>query len=131
MDTKRITRKEGQSLKSREFTEIIKKFKPDLIFLGDDNAANYIGNEFLDSGIPIVFWGVNNTPVKYGIVDSKDRPGHNVTGVYQKTYYKESLNLLKKIAPHIKTFAILSDDRAGFIARQSGILTVKASSRSS
>ncbi len=110
MDSKRKKSKEQLSLMTRESTEIIKDFSPDLIFLGDDNAANYIGNQFLDMKVPIVFWGVNNTPVKYGLIDSIEKPGHNVSGVYQKTYYKESLELLKKIVPHIKTFAVLSDD---------------------
>jgi len=93
-----------------KITKLTNDFKPDIIMLGDDNAANYIGNQFLDAEIPIVFWGVNNTPVKYGLVDSIEKPGHNVTGVYQTGYYKDSLELLKKIAPKIKTFAILSDD---------------------
>ncbi len=110
MDTKRKSSKEEQFNTAKEFTKLIKRFKPDLILLGDDNATNYVGNQFLDTEIPIVFWGVNNTPVKYGLVDSLEKPGHNVTGVYQKTYYKESLELLKKIVPHVKTFAVLSDD---------------------
>ncbi|MBU0482185.1 MAG: hypothetical protein KKG47_13905 [Proteobacteria bacterium] len=83
-------------------------FAPDLIFLGDDNAANYIGNQFLDSEIPIVFWGVNNSPLKYRLLDSIAKPGHNVTGVYQSGYYLESMQLLKAIVPGIRKFAILS-----------------------
>ena len=110
MDTKRKKSKDEQTKIMLDFTRAIKDFNPNLIFLGDDNAANYIGNQFLDSNIPIVFWGVNNTPVKYGLVDSKERPGHNVTGVYQTTYYKESLLFLKKIVPNLNTFAVLSDD---------------------
>jgi len=110
MDTKRKKTKEELAVSTFKITQIIKKFKPDLIFLGDDNAANYIGNQFLDTDIPIVFWGVNNTPVKYGLVNNAEKPGHNVTGVYQTTYYKESLQLLQTIVPYVKTFAVLSDD---------------------
>ncbi len=110
MDTKRKKEKDEIAQIMVRFSKIIREFKPDLIFLGDDNAANYIGNQFLDTQIPIVFWGVNHTPVKYGIVDNAERPGHNVTGVYQTTYYAESLDFLKKIVPTIKNFAILSDD---------------------
>lgn len=110
MDTKRQKDKEYLAKITSEFTKVIREFKSDIILLGDDNAANYIGNQFLDTPIPIVFWGVNNTPVKYGLVDSEEKPGHNVTGVYQTTYYKESLQLLKNIVPQAKTFAILSDD---------------------
>jgi putative ABC transport system substrate-binding protein len=41
-----------------------------------------------------------------------DRPGHNVTGIYQPGYYRESLQLLKKVVPAVKTFAVLTDDTA-------------------
>jgi len=110
MDTKRKNSKKELAAATHKAVQIIKKFKPDLIFLGDDNAANYIGNQFLDMHFPMVFWGVNNTPVKYGLVDRADKPGHNVTGVYQTTYYKDSLQLLKTIVPSVETFAVLSDN---------------------
>lgn len=110
MDTKRKSSKEETAEATRQITEAAKTFAPDLIFLGDDNAANYIGNNFLDTKIPIVFWGVNNTPLSYGLVDSVDHPGHNVTGVYQAGYYVESLQLLKTLVPEVETFAILSDN---------------------
>jgi ABC-type uncharacterized transport system substrate-binding protein len=85
-------------------------FQPDLVMLGDDNAANYIGNQLLDTDTPVVFWGINGLPLKYGLVDSMDNPGHNITGIWQAGYHKESLELLKKIVPDVKTFAILSCD---------------------
>jgi ABC-type uncharacterized transport system substrate-binding protein len=110
MDTKRKKSKEERAGMTIEIVRIAGEFNPDIMLLGDDNAAKYIGNQFLDSDIPIVFWGVNNTPVKYGLVDSKDSPGHNVTGVYQRGYYAESIELVKSLAPGVRTFAILSDD---------------------
>ncbi len=110
MDTKRKKSKGERAAMTTEIAGIAKEFRPDIMLLGDDNAAKYIGNQFLDSEIPIVFWGVNNTPVKYGLVDNKDNPGHNVTGVYQSGYYAESLELVKSLVPGVKTFAILSDD---------------------
>lgn len=97
-----------------------KEFSPDIILLGDDNAVKYIGKKFFRTNIPVVFWGVNNTPVKYGLLKTKDEPGFNITGVYQKGYYVEGVNFLKKIVPEIKTFAILSD------ATPTGRLHVKA-----
>jgi ABC-type uncharacterized transport system substrate-binding protein len=87
-----------------------KAFHPDLIFLGDDEAGNYIGGLYLDTAVPVVFWGFNDNPVKYGLVDTASRPGHNVTGVYQSGYYVESLQLLKAIVPGVRTIAVLSDD---------------------
>jgi putative ABC transport system substrate-binding protein len=110
MDTKRKNKNEEIIAASVRIANEIKEFKPDLIMLGDDNATNYIGNQFVDTTIPVVFWGVDGTPMKYGLLDSIDHPGHNVTGVYQPGYYKESMEYLKKLLPDIKTFAILSDD---------------------
>jgi putative tryptophan/tyrosine transport system substrate-binding protein len=90
--------------------EEIAEFEPDIVLLGDDNAANHIGNEFIDSDTPVLFWGVNGTPVKYGLLDSHKRPGHNVTGIYQAGYLLESIELFKKIVPSVKTIAVISDD---------------------
>ncbi len=109
MDSKRKNSKAEMEDASNKIFKLANDFKPDLIFLGDDNATKHIGKIFIDTAIPIVFWGVNNTPVKYGLLDSKERPGHNVTGIYQTTYYEDSLRLLKIMVPGAKTFAILSD----------------------
>ncbi|OGW42276.1 MAG: hypothetical protein A2X57_02505 [Nitrospirae bacterium GWD2_57_8] len=110
LDAKRKKSREEKVESTARITRLAREFKPDLIFLGEDDAAEYIGGQFLDTETPLVFWGVNNTPVKYGLVDRQDRPGHNVTGIFQPGYYVESLNLLKKIAPRVKTFAVLTDD---------------------
>jgi ABC-type uncharacterized transport system substrate-binding protein len=68
------------------------------------------GFQFLDTELPVVFYGVKNTPVKYGLVDEPQRPGHNVTGVYAIGFYRDCLELLTRIVPSAKTFAILSDE---------------------
>ncbi len=110
MDTKRKnSRPEMASATSRIMAEI-RRFAPDLVLLGDDNAANYIGNQLLDTKIPVVFWGINGLPLKYGLVDRLDAPGHNVTGVWQSGYHKESLDLLKRLVPKAQTFGILACD---------------------
>ena len=110
MDTKRKSNKDEMVKSTARIVKEIKTFNPDALLLGDDNAVNYIGNQFINTKIPIFIWGVDNTPLKYGLVDSIEKPGHNVTGTYQTGYYTESLEFLKKIVPGIKTFAVLSDD---------------------
>jgi len=110
MDAKRKNSKGDLEAASLAIMRRAREFKPDIILLGDDDAANYIGKRYLDTDIPVVFWGVNNSPVKYGLVDTAERPGHNVTGVYQSAYYIESLELLKVLKPAAKTFIVLSDD---------------------
>lgn len=112
LDAKRKSKKSEIDIMSSRIYQAIREFKPDLLFLGDDEAVDSLGRRFLDTGMPVVFWGMNNTPIKYGLVDSQEKPGHNITGVYQSGYYAESLQLLKKLVPRAKTFAILSDDTA-------------------
>lgn len=110
MDTKHKNSRSEIVASVSEVMKQISRFSPDLVLLGDDNAANYIGNQLIDTEIPVVFWGVNGLPLKYGLLDSLAKPGHNVTGVYQAGYLKECLDFLKKVSPEVKTFAILSDD---------------------
>lgn len=110
MDTKRRnTRAELAAATDRIMGELW-EFKPDIVLLGDDNAANFIGNQLLGSKLPVVFWGINGLPLKYGLIQNLDAPGSNITGVWQSGYYKESLELLKRLVPKAKTFAILACD---------------------
>ncbi|MFH0754118.1 MAG: ABC transporter substrate binding protein [Candidatus Omnitrophota bacterium] len=110
MDTKHKNKKNEIASTTDEVVDEIKAFKPDLVFLGDDNAANFIGARLMGASVPVVFWGVDFNPLAYGYINSMEHPGHNITGVYQSGYFKESLEILKKLVPGIKTFAILSDN---------------------
>jgi ABC-type uncharacterized transport system substrate-binding protein len=110
MDTKRSNSRADIAAATHRILAVLRDFRPDLVMLGDDNAANYIGNQLLDTDTPVVFWGINGLPLKYGLVDSMDRPGHNVTGVWQQGYPKETLELLHTLVPAAKTFAILACD---------------------
>ena len=110
MDTKRKSRKADILAQTAKILPDLERFKPDLVILGDDNAARYVGTQLLDGPIPVVFYGMDVTPLKYGLVDSLERPGHNVTGIYQTFYFREALLTLQKLAPSVKTFAILSDN---------------------
>ena len=110
MDTKRKHSFHEIAQTTARIMQSIDAFRPDLVLLGDDNAANYIGNQLLDTAIPVVFWGINGLPLKYGLVESMDSPGHNITGVWQAGYPKESLDLLTRLCPEVKTFAVLACD---------------------
>ena len=110
MDTKRRDSRADIARATARIIAEIKAFKPDLLLLGDDNAANFVGNQFVDTELPIVFWGINGLPLKHGLIQRMDAPGRNVTGVWQSGYHQESLDLLKKIVPSAQTFAILACD---------------------
>lgn len=84
--------------------------KPDLVFTTDDDALKWVGLKLED--VPVVFNGVNGDPQRYlssGKIDSLAKPGHNLTGVYQTTYYRQSLLLVKKLVPSARTFATITD----------------------
>jgi putative ABC transport system substrate-binding protein len=110
MDTKRKTDEASIAAATKAVLDEAKTFQPDILLLGDDNAANFVGNQFLDTPTPVVFWGINGLPVKYGLIEMPDKPGHNITGIYQAGYLKECVELLKKIVPGIKTMAVIADD---------------------
>lgn len=110
MDTKRRNSRSEIAITTERIVREIRAFKPNVVMLGDDNAANYIGNQLLGTKIPVVFWGINGLPLKYGLIENLDTPGGNITGVWQSGYYKESLELLKRLVPKAKTFAILACD---------------------
>ncbi len=110
MDTKRKNSKSEMAQSLARVIAEIDDFQPDILLLGDDNAANYISNQYFDTETPIVFWGINGLPLKYGIIDSLTKPGHNVTGIYQRGYYIEAFAYFHKIVPGLKTIAVLADD---------------------
>jgi ABC-type uncharacterized transport system substrate-binding protein len=110
MDTKRRDSRADMASATARIMTAIRAFQPDLVLLGDDNAARYVGGQLLDTATPVVFWGINGLPLKYGLVDSMDSPGRNVTGVWQSGYHKESLDLLKRLVPKARSFAILACD---------------------
>jgi len=110
MDTKRANSRAQIAQAVAKVVARIDAFGPDLLLLGDDNATRYIAGNYLDTRLPVVFWGVNGSPTKYDLIDSMDRPGHNVTGVYQAGYLKEGVQWLRKLLPGINRMAVLSDD---------------------
>ena len=83
MDTKRRDTRAEMATATARIMGAIRDFNPDIVLLGDDNAAKHVGGQLLDSKTPVVFWGINGLPLKYGLVDSMDAPGRNITGVWQ------------------------------------------------
>ena len=110
MDTKRGNSRAEIAQSVARVVARIDAFRPTLLLLGDDNATRYIAANYLDTRLPVVFWGVNGSPTKYDLIDSMERPGHNVTGVYQAGYLKEGVEWLRKLLPDINRMAVLSDD---------------------
>lgn len=110
MDAQRNSSPSQLALNTRAILAQLHGFSPDLVFLGDNVAINYIGNALIDSNIPVVFWGLNGLPLKYGLVETIDNPERNITGVWQIGFHVEAVKLLKRLVPEAETFGIIADD---------------------
>lgn len=110
MDSRRIKESEFQNI-SKLILQEIKTIKPKLVYITDDNALKYIG-AFIDSSIPIVYSGINNSlRTEYPwILERK-----NVFGLSERplifrtiTTISEKLNLKNS-----KILILLGDDSTG------------------
>jgi putative ABC transport system substrate-binding protein len=110
MDALTLTTPDQMQTQADRILADIRARKPDLVFTTDDDALARVGLALDD--FPVVFNGVNGDPRRYLVsarIDSIEKPGHNLTGVYQTTYYRQSLMLIKKLVPSAKTFATITD----------------------
>jgi ABC-type uncharacterized transport system substrate-binding protein len=105
MDTKRSSSKEAIEAKGKEARALIDKWKPDLVYTSDDDAQEHVAKHYVNSGVPIVFSGVNKHPRTYGFEGSQ-----NVTGVLEHEHFIESLRLVQAMVPGAKRVAAVFDD---------------------
>lgn len=114
MDTKRNTDEPFKINAGKKTLALIKEFNPTVVILADDNAQEYVGKFLVDKpGLSVVFCGVNADPAQYRY------PGNNVTGVCERPFIRNNLNLLKKVAPGIRSYTVITDTSStskGFIA---------------
>lgn len=90
----------------------IRQFNPDVVVTLDDNAFQAVAMKLVDTPIRIVFSGLNRHPEDYNAVrpylDTRQHPGHNVTGVCEKLHAVEAIRVFSRIIP-LKRLAVLSD----------------------
>jgi ABC-type uncharacterized transport system substrate-binding protein len=114
MDTKRknntdeLIREQG-----RTALEKIRSFRPNVLVTLDDNAFRTVALSLADGPIPIVFCGLNGQPENYNkeraFMNSRKRPGHNVTGVYEKLHFVNAVRVHKKLFPQTEKIMVISD----------------------
>jgi len=104
MDTQRYPGEEYRVNIGQKALALVSEFKPQIVIATDDNAQEYFGRHLVNrKHISLIFCGVNAEASQYNY------PGNNVTGIYERVFIRDSLYLLKKAVPSIKTFSILSD----------------------
>lgn len=113
MDTKRknntpelIDRQAARAL------DEIEKFNPDVVLTVDDNAFRKIALPASGSSINYVFSGLNGQPETYDgqnrFMKNRSEPGENITGVYEKLYIREAIQVLSNIHD-LETVMMLGD----------------------
>lgn len=102
LDTKRLPETAFKG-KVNEAKAAFKRFKPDLVILGDDNALRLLGPDMAATGLPVVYFGINDNPRKYF-----DRLPENVTGVLERVPLMQWVRILTKIVPGaVKVLALM------------------------
>ena len=96
MDTKRHSTKAWKKRTGAEARAIIEDWRPDLVYVSDDNAQQYVTRHYLNDDIPFVFSGVNDAPSKYGFDHAE-----NITGVLEHEHATQTLRLLKSLVPEV------------------------------
>lgn len=103
LDAKRLGKEELQA-RANEAIELIRHWKPHLVYTNDDIAQEYVTTKFLNTGIPFVYSAVNKAPRNYGFDTAS-----NVTGVLEHEHFAATLNLLRMIRPGIRRIAVVTD----------------------
>ena len=104
LDTIRKTSPEWEEKVAEDAVEKIGDFKPDVVIVFDDNACELVAKKYIGKTLPFVFAGMNADPGDYGF------PTDNITGVVEKHQVRESMELLKRLAPDVKKVAMIADD---------------------
>jgi ABC-type uncharacterized transport system substrate-binding protein len=108
MDTYRANATpEAMQREGQKALEEIAEFKPDIVFILDDPAARFVMMPLVGRpDLSLVFSGMNGQPEMYNdikkFLDTRARPGSNVTGVYETLYVAQSLKVMAQAVPGLR-----------------------------
>ncbi len=105
MDTKNDP--EGGPEKAKEAHALYRRFKPDGVIAGDDNAQSMFVVPYLKDKVetPVMFCGVNADPETYGY------PASNVSGILERQHFEEAIAMMNQLVPDLR--------KVGFIMKAS------------
>lgn len=107
MDVKRHRSPAEKAARGRLAREAVEAFRPDLLYLSDDDAVAEVAVPYAGSRMPIVVSGVNRTLPEHGLEGAP-----NITGVLEREHVAESLRLLRAVVPGARRLAMVSDPSA-------------------
>ena len=121
IDSKRNTSEAWKIKASQMAKKKVASFKPDVVIAADDNTQAYFAEDYVGKLKPqLVFCGVNAEASEYGY------PSGNVTGILERLFFVQSLELLKQIKRDVLTIAVIADDGPTSDAALAYIKTLKS-----
>ncbi|MDX2480827.1 MAG: ABC transporter substrate binding protein [Desulfuromusa sp.] len=91
----------------------VDSFKPDMVFMVDDDAFREVGVKLISEKYPVIFSGMNAQPENYSknvpFLDGAGRPNSNITGVYEKLHFQTAINVMRGVIPDLKKIVALLD----------------------
>lgn len=94
--------------------EKLTQFEPDVVLTLDDNAFKTIALEAAGETTTYVFSGLNGQPEMYNnmnrFMTNRNNPGGNITGVYEKLYVREAVQVLSTM--HELDKVLILDDKS-------------------
>lgn len=105
LDTKRSNKtEEGRLRIAQKAKRLIEEYKPTVVIVADDNAADYLAARlFASSSLPFVFSGLNWDASVYGF------PNEHVTGMIEVCLVRDLLDTLSSFAKGKKIGYLASD----------------------
>ena len=104
MDVKRHSTPEAKAARAKLALDLVAQWKPDLVYLSDDDAVSGVALPLAGTPLPVVFSGVNRDLADHGLSGAP-----NVTGVLEREHVAETLRLLRAVAPRVRRLAVISD----------------------
>ena len=97
---------EGGLQKAEEAYALYQELQPDGVIAADDNAQSMFVVPYLKDKVetPVMFCGVNAEPEQYGY------PASNISGILERGHDRESIALVRQLAPSVKTFGRIVKD---------------------
>ena len=113
MDTKK-TYTSARAIKKRGQLALdeIQQHQPQIVVTLDDNAFRTVGLTLVDHPkISVVFSGLNGQPESYHkaipFLESREKPLHNITGIYEKLHLKRAISVIANTLPHDKNSKVI------------------------
>ena len=99
----------------------VNRLDPDMVLLLDDNAFEQLLPALVNSKYPVLFGGTNVPLEQYDklvdFMDSREKPGKNITGVTEEHEPIQGLRLLKSLVPDAKNGVIIYSSATPFIKK--------------